>query len=187
MVSHIDPDHITGMLDLLRDLERVNDNGGEAFCRIRTLWHNSFEEFTRAGGGLAVGGRGRRARRRGAGGPDGKAAAVVASVRQGANSATPASAWARPQRRCAGESGARAGSRTPCHHRRPGPDAHRPRSARRAIAGTRRRMAGLGAAHPANPERRPPITSTGRRRTCRASYCCSKPHAATARRRCGCS
>lgn len=43
MVSHIDSDHITGVLDLLRDMERRKDNGEEAFCHVRTLWHNSFE------------------------------------------------------------------------------------------------------------------------------------------------
>ena len=44
LVSHIDLDHITGILDLFRDMERVQDDGGEPFCRVRTLWHNAFEK-----------------------------------------------------------------------------------------------------------------------------------------------
>ena len=44
LVSHIDLDHITGVLDLFRDMERVQDDGGDAFCRVRTLWHNAFEK-----------------------------------------------------------------------------------------------------------------------------------------------
>jgi hypothetical protein len=45
MVSHIDADHITGLLDLFRDLERAQENRREPFCKIRTLWHNSFERI----------------------------------------------------------------------------------------------------------------------------------------------
>ena len=44
LVSHVDLDHITGILDLFRDMERVQDDGGDAFCRVRTLWHNAFEK-----------------------------------------------------------------------------------------------------------------------------------------------
>jgi beta-lactamase superfamily II metal-dependent hydrolase len=85
LVSHVDLDHITGVLDLFRDLERVQDNGGEPFCRIRTLWHNAFEQVHRGRqatlqsaavsaslGGVAPSGL------------NAQAAAVVASVRQGA-------------------------------------------------------------------------------------------------------
>ena len=79
------PDHITGVLDLFRDMERVQDDGGDAFCRVRTLWHNAFEKCTRTGGppcsrqpsGAALGGAAPA-------GLNGQAAAVVASVRQGA-------------------------------------------------------------------------------------------------------
>ena len=45
MVSHIDADHITGVLDLLKALEQQQDDGEEGFCRIDTLWHNSFEKL----------------------------------------------------------------------------------------------------------------------------------------------
>ena len=84
MVSHIDADHITGLIDLFRDLERVRDEGEEPFCRIRTLWHNAFEQVHRGRaatlqsavvsaslGGIV------------AAGLDAQTSAVVASVRQG--------------------------------------------------------------------------------------------------------
>ena len=85
MVSHIDMDHIAGILDLFRDMERVQDDGGEPFCRVRTLWHNAFEQVhggrraavQSAAVGAALGGTVPA-------GLDGKTAAVVASVRQGA-------------------------------------------------------------------------------------------------------
>jgi hypothetical protein len=85
MVSHIDGDHISGVLDLLADLERRREDGEEPFCRIRTLWHNSFERLhggRRAAAqsavvGAALGGVAPR-------GLNATAAAVVASVRQGA-------------------------------------------------------------------------------------------------------
>ena len=84
MVSHIDADHITGVLDLFRDLERIRDNGEEPFCNIRTLWHNAFEQIHRgrtaalqsAAVSAALGGIV-------ASGLDAMTSAVVASVRQG--------------------------------------------------------------------------------------------------------
>ena len=85
LVSHIDLDHITGVLDLFRDMERVQDDGGDAFCRVRTLWHNAFEKVhagrratvQSAAVGAALGGAAPA-------GLNGQAAAVVASVRQAA-------------------------------------------------------------------------------------------------------
>jgi beta-lactamase superfamily II metal-dependent hydrolase len=52
MVSHIDADHITGLLDLFKALEDQQVNGEEGFCQIQTLWHNSFEALH--GGKTAV-------------------------------------------------------------------------------------------------------------------------------------
>jgi beta-lactamase superfamily II metal-dependent hydrolase len=52
MVSHIDSDHITGILDLLKSLEELQADGDDGFCRIQTLWHNSFEKLH--GGKTAV-------------------------------------------------------------------------------------------------------------------------------------
>jgi hypothetical protein len=85
MVSHIDGDHISGVLDFLSDLERLRDDGEVPFCKIRTLWHNSFEQIhggrraavQSAAVGAALGGVAPA-------GLNATAAAVVASVRQGA-------------------------------------------------------------------------------------------------------
>lgn len=52
MVSHIDSDHISGVLDLLKALEEQQADGEDGFCQIQTLWHNSFE--TLHGGKTAV-------------------------------------------------------------------------------------------------------------------------------------
>ena len=45
MTSHIDSDHITGLLDLFKALAQQRDDGQEEFCQIQTLWHNSFEKL----------------------------------------------------------------------------------------------------------------------------------------------
>jgi beta-lactamase superfamily II metal-dependent hydrolase len=45
MTSHIDADHITGILDLFKSLAQMREDGKEEFCRIETLWHNSFEKL----------------------------------------------------------------------------------------------------------------------------------------------
>jgi hypothetical protein len=85
LVSHIDLDHITGVLDLFAALERAQEDGNDPFCRVRTLWHNSFERvhadrratLQSAAVGAALGGTPPP-------GLEPKTAAVVASVRQGA-------------------------------------------------------------------------------------------------------
>jgi beta-lactamase superfamily II metal-dependent hydrolase len=46
MVSHIDGDHVTGLVDMFRAMTREDEDTGEPFCRIRTLWFNSFEQLT---------------------------------------------------------------------------------------------------------------------------------------------
>lgn len=48
MVSHIDEDHILGVLDLVDDLKDLDDSGEEAILDIQKLWHNSFDELTGA-------------------------------------------------------------------------------------------------------------------------------------------
>ena len=45
MTSHIDSDHITGILDLFKALGQLRDDGEDEFCRVETLWHNSFEKL----------------------------------------------------------------------------------------------------------------------------------------------
>ena len=43
MISHIDDDHINGVLDLLNELENARDRGQWRFLKIRKMWHNSFQ------------------------------------------------------------------------------------------------------------------------------------------------
>jgi hypothetical protein len=45
MVSHIDADHITGILQLCKDLAERQADGETPRYRIRSLWHNSFEKL----------------------------------------------------------------------------------------------------------------------------------------------
>jgi glyoxylase-like metal-dependent hydrolase (beta-lactamase superfamily II) len=52
MVSHIDADHITGILQLCKDLVERQSDGEKPKYRIRSLWHNSFEKL--AGGRTAA-------------------------------------------------------------------------------------------------------------------------------------
>src|SRR4051812_19978973 len=42
MVSHIDDDHIAGMLQLARKLRQIKDDNGIPFLDIRRFWFNSF-------------------------------------------------------------------------------------------------------------------------------------------------
>lgn len=49
MVSHIDDDHVHGILDLADELVKDDKIGNELPYDIRTLWHNSFEALV--GGG----------------------------------------------------------------------------------------------------------------------------------------
>jgi hypothetical protein len=44
ILSHIDNDHIVGLLDLLAALEEDVANGGTPRVTIRGLWHNSFQQ-----------------------------------------------------------------------------------------------------------------------------------------------
>lgn len=45
MVSHIDGDHITGVIDLANELLSLQDAGDELPYDILTLWHNSFDDL----------------------------------------------------------------------------------------------------------------------------------------------
>ena len=86
IVSHIDLDHITGILDLFKTLCELKDSGKPQPYRIHSLWHNSFEKLagvTKAAVeskaiGAAVGGSSIRLA-----GLSDKVKAVVASVKQG--------------------------------------------------------------------------------------------------------
>ena len=45
MVSHIDDDHINGILQLTDDLLDAREENREELCHIRQAWHNSFSDF----------------------------------------------------------------------------------------------------------------------------------------------
>jgi beta-lactamase superfamily II metal-dependent hydrolase len=48
MVSHIDDDHIQGVLELIEDLVDLDQNDEELPYDIKTLWHNGFDDLTKA-------------------------------------------------------------------------------------------------------------------------------------------
>jgi hypothetical protein len=48
IVSHIDLDHITGILDLFKNLCELGNTGKPPPYRVHSLWHNSFEKLIRA-------------------------------------------------------------------------------------------------------------------------------------------
>jgi beta-lactamase superfamily II metal-dependent hydrolase len=45
MVSHIDRDHITGILKMMRQVERDRNTNRDELVNVRTLWHNSFDDI----------------------------------------------------------------------------------------------------------------------------------------------
>jgi hypothetical protein len=53
VVSHIDADHIVGILDLAQQLLQEKEDGAESTYRIVRLWHNSFEDIVGAAGAAA--------------------------------------------------------------------------------------------------------------------------------------
>lgn len=56
VVSHIDADHITGLLELTRAIKELKDRKEPVPWRIKRFWHNSFDDTVRAGTGAAVAG-----------------------------------------------------------------------------------------------------------------------------------
>jgi len=42
LVSHIDADHIEGLIKLLEHEQRIRSEGGQSLVRFQDLWHNSF-------------------------------------------------------------------------------------------------------------------------------------------------
>ena len=81
MVSHIDDDHITGVLELIRALREDDEAGRQLPFDILTLWHNSFDDIIAKAGAAATAEilkhAGDAAKQNGSG------AAIVASVGQG--------------------------------------------------------------------------------------------------------
>jgi hypothetical protein len=45
MVSHVDDDHIKGILDLTRELRQQRDAKQPLLVRVASLWHNSFDDL----------------------------------------------------------------------------------------------------------------------------------------------
>ncbi len=45
VLSHIDNDHILGLLDLFEDIEKNRDSKSDETIRIVSLWHNSFSDI----------------------------------------------------------------------------------------------------------------------------------------------
>jgi hypothetical protein len=80
MVSHIDDDHIVGVLELTKALRELQDRRATLPYDILTLWHNSFDDIADHAGGGA--GAALRAAALGTRAPA-DAAAIVASVPQG--------------------------------------------------------------------------------------------------------
>ena len=81
MVSHIDDDHITGVLDLTKALKKNQDDGVELPFDILTLWHNSFDDIIAKAGPAAVADL--QAQTASVAKQAGDGAAIVASVSQG--------------------------------------------------------------------------------------------------------
>ena len=45
VLSHIDNDHIIGLLDLLEELKTKREKGGKELVKIEKIWHNSFKHL----------------------------------------------------------------------------------------------------------------------------------------------
>ncbi|MFV2071842.1 MAG: hypothetical protein ACC742_04210 [Thermoanaerobaculales bacterium] len=90
MVSHIDDDHINGVLDLTEELLEKHENHEPLPYQIQTLWHNSFDDVVGANsaellssGQAEVGAASLEEVTASFGQLSAEAAAIVASVRQG--------------------------------------------------------------------------------------------------------
>ncbi len=44
IVSHVDDDHITGMLDLFKELKQQRDQGRQGIIDVGAFWHNTFSQ-----------------------------------------------------------------------------------------------------------------------------------------------
>ena len=54
LTSHVDDDHIHGLLDLLAEIEKQKSNQENPVIEIENLWHNTFEGTLGAGTDIAV-------------------------------------------------------------------------------------------------------------------------------------
>jgi beta-lactamase superfamily II metal-dependent hydrolase len=44
IISHIDADHITGILDMFQKMKNQKENGEQSPWKVKSLWHNAFEK-----------------------------------------------------------------------------------------------------------------------------------------------
>jgi beta-lactamase superfamily II metal-dependent hydrolase len=54
ILSHVDKDHVTGLLDLTAELRQQRADGEEGIVAINTLWHNAFEDTIGSGNDIEV-------------------------------------------------------------------------------------------------------------------------------------
>jgi len=54
LTSHVDDDHIHGLLDLMAEVEKQKGNQEEPIIQIENLWHNTFENTLGAGTDIAT-------------------------------------------------------------------------------------------------------------------------------------
>ncbi len=54
VVSHIDDDHVRGVLDLVEQLAQEQEDGSDGSFEVLALWHNSFEDIVGGGGPASV-------------------------------------------------------------------------------------------------------------------------------------
>lgn len=81
MVSHVDEDHITGVLDFTAAMKKKQEDGEEIPFDILTLWHNSFDDIIAKAGSKAATEILENAR--GATKSPGNVSAMVAGIAQG--------------------------------------------------------------------------------------------------------
>lgn len=78
VLSHIDDDHINGLLDLTAAMKRAKEDGDPPIVKIRRAWNNSFDDIIANDGTELVGPGGKIASLASTGGT-----AILASVNQG--------------------------------------------------------------------------------------------------------
>ncbi len=53
VLSHVDEDHVVGLVDLMSDLATAQNQGKQPFIKIQRLWYNTFRQTLGANGDLA--------------------------------------------------------------------------------------------------------------------------------------
>ena len=48
ILSHIDNDHVLGLLDLFEEIKREKESGCSEVLKVSNLWHNSFSDLIRS-------------------------------------------------------------------------------------------------------------------------------------------